>query len=137
MGTNDLRSRTFSSLQSLKIIFMKTILSKRYLFLIALISLFLSCSNSAEVLVVKSPNGNHKLTFVVSSDGTPTYQVHSFGKEVITSSKLGFAFTNQDSLHTNFKIIGVKNKEADTTWSQPWGEFEFIRDHHNELRVEL
>lgn len=116
---------------------MKTILTKRNLFLIAFISLLFSCTNSAEVLVVKSPNGNHKLTFVISEEGTPTYQVHSFGKEVIASSKLGFAFTNQDSLHTNFKIIGVKNKEADTIWSPPWGEFEFIRDHHNELRVDL
>lgn len=116
---------------------METKIFKKHLFLIALISLCFSCSNSTEVLVVKSPNGNHKLTFVVSPEGTPTYQVHSFGKEVIEPSKLGFTFTNQDSLNTGFKIIGVKNNKMDTTWSQPWGEFEVIRDYHNELRVEL
>lgn len=113
----------------------KTVTS--YFILIVLISIFFSCSNSPEVLAIKSPNGNHKLTFSISKDGTPSYKVHSFGREVLKSSRLGFVLSNQDSLNTNFNIIKTDSKTVDTTWTQPWGEFEVIRDHHNELSVQL
>lgn len=116
---------------------MKARILKRKILQILIITHFLSCTKSNEVLVVESPNGKHKLTFTLTAEGTPTYQIHSFGKKVTTPSNLGFAFINQDSLNTGFEIKAFQRKEVDTSWTQPWGEFEVIRDYHNELVVKL
>ncbi|MDG3581136.1 glycoside hydrolase family 97 protein [Galbibacter pacificus] len=110
---------------------------QRNVLFLTLIGLCLSCTKPVNEILVSSPNGNHQLLFKLSTKGEPLYQINSNGKKVITPSKLGVAFVNQDSLNSGFELLGVEKNSVDTTWNQSWGEFEFIRDHHNELIVHL
>ena len=40
-------------------------------------------------------------------------------------------------LEEEFHIAGEQRTAVDETWEQPWGEARFIRNHFNELLVEL
>lgn len=37
----------------------------------------------------------------------------------------------------NFKVVGIEQNSKNETWEQPWGEFRYVNDNHNELTVHL
>ncbi len=69
--------------------------------------------------------------------GVPYYQVSRSGQDVIKPSKLGFIFRDDEPLDQNLTISDSKSDNFDETWTQPWGEVKEIRNHYNELWVEL
>ena len=85
---------------------------------------------------VSSPDGRIQVTFVLE-DGVPYYAVSRSGKDVIKPSKLGFIFKDAEPLNQNLTVVESKLDSLDETWTQPWGEVEEIRNHYNELRVDL
>lgn len=87
-------------------------------------------------LRVLSPDGKIEVLFGLV-DGVPYYSVHREGKGIILPSRLGFTFLRDAPLDHNLHISGSEQTSHDETWTQPWGEVEIIRDHHNELRVQL
>jgi alpha-glucosidase len=87
-------------------------------------------------LRVSSPNARTQVTVDVRG-GALRYSVTRDGKPVITPSRLGFAFRNAPALSDNLGITGQSRATVDETWTQPWGETARVRDHHNELRVEV
>ncbi|HEX8905187.1 MAG TPA: glycoside hydrolase family 97 N-terminal domain-containing protein, partial [Longimicrobiaceae bacterium] len=93
-------------------------------------------SLAQEPLRVASPDGRNVVT-VATHDGGLYYAVDRGGKHVLLPSRLGFAFRGGDSLRSNLRITGSSRASADSTWTQPWGEVARVRDHHNELRVEV
>lgn len=85
---------------------------------------------------VASPDGRNVVT-VTARDGGVFYSVRRDGKPVLLPSRLGFAFRGGDSLRSALRITGTRRDSADVTWTQPWGEVARVRDHHNELRVQV
>jgi alpha-glucosidase len=85
---------------------------------------------------VSSPNAKVHVTLILR-EGVPYYTVIYSGKTVIGPSKLGFIFKDAAPLNHGLAIAGIERDSFDETWTQPWGEVKEIRNHYNELRVEL
>ena len=110
-----------------------------------------SVASGGEVL--KSPDGDIALTFELR-DGRPTYFVDFKGKQVIAPSGLGFDLFSESgrnsfdaqgkkagadalSLKDGFELVKTTRDSVDTSWEPVWGEESLIRDHYNEMSVEL
>ncbi|GAB6012706.1 glycoside hydrolase family 97 protein [Viscerimonas tarda] len=127
-----------------------------------IINILWMCLISASVIVaqeLKSPNGRASMTFSLSSEGSPTYTLDYKGQAVIKPSKLGLelmpegiqrtfddfapktAQTLKFDLRTNlfngFRIVDTKTSAFAETWQPVWGETKDIRNHYNELLVQL
>jgi alpha-glucosidase len=90
----------------------------------------------ASQLVVSSPSGQVAVTFTLDQ-GRPYYQV-AFGKSLLVRrSRLGFRLKDALPLEEGFRVANTRRRTADETWEQPWGEVRHIRNHFNELIVEL
>jgi alpha-glucosidase len=89
-----------------------------------------------EELRVASPDGRTEVTVAVR-EGLLQYSVRRDGRALLLPSRLGFAFRGADSLHRDLRVTGSARSTRDETWTQPWGEVARVRDHHNELRVDV
>lgn len=87
-------------------------------------------------LDVKSPNGNVVLHADVV-DGKPTYSVDYKNKKVIIPSTLGLELKDAENLTDGFKVKGWEESSFDETWTPVWGENKEIRNHYNEVLMEL
>ena len=113
---------------------------------------------SATEQVLESPDGNLRMTFTLTPDGTPQYALDYKGKAVVLPSPLGFELRGvikatklefgaktiskvderpTESLHDGFTVESVAHDACDTTWNPVWGEESEIRCHYNELTVNL
>ena len=90
----------------------------------------------AEAVQITSPGGGITVTVDVN-DGVPVYSMQYKGKSVINPSKLGLELTNAENLMSGFEIVNSTTSEFDETWQPVWGETKNIRNHYNELLVEL
>ncbi|WP_081211863.1 glycoside hydrolase family 97 protein [Salegentibacter sediminis] len=87
---------------------------------------------------IKSPDGNLEMNFNLQEDGTPVYSLNYKGQEVIKTSKLGLELKNDEhSLLAGFSIEDTATSHFDETWEPVWGEEKEIRNHYNELEVNL
>lgn len=93
-------------------------------------------SAPAGATVVKSPDGNVAVDVDVVG-GKPTYSMTYRSKPVIKPSTLGLELTDVPSLTDGFVITGTSTDSKDETWHPVWGENKDIRNHYNELLVEL
>jgi alpha-glucosidase len=90
----------------------------------------------ANQLVVSSPSGQVAVGFLLD-EGRPYYQV-AFGRtQVLRRSRLGFRLKDAAPLEDGFRVADARRRTVDETWEQPWGEARRIRNHFNELTVEL
>ena len=94
-------------------------------------------ATGAALAKAKSPDGRIEVTLTVDGDGRPLYTLARDGKPLIAPSRLGFLLTNAPKLERGLAIDSQATSRSDTTWKQPWGEWETIRDNHVELRVRL
>lgn len=92
---------------------------------------------SASAQKVSSPDGNLSVEFSLTGDGVPTYQVSFKGKQVIKPSTLGIELAEENSLMDKFRINKTSTSTFDETWQPVWGEEKEIRNHYNELFVEM
>ncbi|MEO0530409.1 MAG: glycoside hydrolase family 97 N-terminal domain-containing protein, partial [Planctomycetota bacterium] len=90
----------------------------------------------AATMTVESPDGRNVCTFTLD-EGRPTYSVTRDGKALVNASRMGFELVGAVSLAERFEVVGSEEASADNTWTQLWGECREVRDHHNELRIEL
>ena len=108
---------------------------------------------------LKSPDGRFEMAFSIEFGGQPTYELSFEGKKVIEKSSMGFRFkrevagrqeTFDNTRHTDaytidlkpdcfsfFEVKNTKTSSFDETWKPVWGEESEIRNHYNELLVEL
>lgn len=100
----------------------------------------------AAAQTVKSPNGNVALTFTLSDNGCPTYEMTYKGRAVVKPSHLGLELAkdrhaskgkDETDLMDGFKITDTRVSSFDETWKPVWGETATIRNHYNELEVDL
>ncbi|UCC98770.1 MAG: glycoside hydrolase family 97 N-terminal domain-containing protein [Phycisphaerales bacterium] len=91
--------------------------------------------------IVASPDGSVTVTFnVKDSHGQrdcPIYTVTYENQPIVTDSHLGFALKDAAPLETGFDIIDVSTSSSDSTYSLVYGERKNVRDHYNQLVVEL
>lgn len=92
--------------------------------------------NVMDELVVTSPREVLEVSFLLAND-KPYYAIRRGEQDVILPSKLGFVFKEAAPLNQDFVIAAHEETTFDETWTQPWGEVKEIRNHYNELRVEL
>ena len=94
---------------------------------------------------VKSPDGNISVTFSLQN-GVPTYEMSYKGKAVVKPSHLGLELAKdkhaskgdkETSLMDGFTETGSRQSTFDETWKPVWGQYANIRNHYNELEVDL
>ena len=83
-----------------------------------------------------SPDGRIAVETDINSNGHPVYSVTFDGKPVFKDSALGLKADEAD-----FTIVTTATPGEITThdseWNPVWGEFATIRDHYNEMPLEL
>jgi alpha-glucosidase len=84
-----------------------------------------------------SPDGSIAVTVKTDDNARPVYSITRRGKLLVAPSRLGFIFTDAPKFERNIQIVSVTHDKADSTWTQPWGEWRQIRDNHREMRVRL
>ena len=113
---------------------------KKYIILLGLLPMM------AAAQTVKSPNGNVSLTFSLSDKGQPTYEMKYKDKQVVNPSHLGLELARdkhaskgmeETDLMDGFKIKSTQTSSFDETWRPVWGETATIRNHYNEMAVNL
>ena len=127
-------------------------------------AVLIGCTNGensqiTDVNTLSSPDGKLEMSFHLTGDGTPEYTLDYDGRPVILSSGMGFELRgvlkaqkidyNADgtvsksdwkpceSLHDGFVVESVERSSHDETWTPVWGEEDSIRNHYNELAVNL
>ena len=127
-------------------------------------AVLIGCTNGknsqiTDVNTLSSPDGKLEMSFHLTGDGTPEYTLDYDGRPVILSSGMGFELRgvlkaqkidyNADgtvsksdwkpceSLHDGFTVESVERSSHDETWAPVWGEEDSIRNHYNELAVNL
>lgn len=98
--------------------------------------LFMICTMCANAVTVESPNTNIKLTFEVTN-GVPTYNLIYKNTQVIKDSHLGIELVDAAPMMDGFELLSSETSSFDETWQPVWGEIKNIRNHYNELLVEL
>ena len=115
-------------------------------FNIALMGLLMGMANLASAQTVTSPNGKIAVKFSLTGNGVPTYEMTYKGKEVVKPSHLGLELAkdkhaskgmDETSLMDGFQTTNTKTTTFDETWKPVWGETSTIRNHYNELEVDL
>ena len=101
---------------------------------------------AAAAQTVKSPDGNVAVTFSLTGNGVPTYEMKYKNREVVKPSHLGLDLAKdrhaskglrETSLMDGFTIADTKTSTFDETWTPVWGQYGKIRNNYNELAVDL
>ncbi len=100
----------------------------------------------AAAQTVKSPDGNIAVTFSLTGNGVPTYEMKYKNREVVKPSRLGLELAkdkhaskgfHETSLLDGFTIADTHTSTFDETWTPVWGQYSKIRNNYNELAVNL
>lgn len=95
---------------------------------------------------VKSPNGLVSVKFSLTGNGVPTYEMSYKGRAVVKPSRLGLELAKdkhaskglrETNLMDGFTIARTQRRTFDETWKPVWGETATIRNHYNEMAVNL
>ena len=91
--------------------------------------------------IVRSPNGNVVVTFDVRDAGNQrgclVYGVAYKNRPIVVDSRLGLALKDAPALEASFNINTISSSSNDSIYSPVYGERRIIRDHYNQLAVEL
>ena len=104
--------------------------------LLLMVTLIASLAPSSALAgTVSSPDGRLAVSVDVDHDGVPHYTVTRDGEALIDKSHLGFTLADADPLRRGFAIVSEGTATQNSEWELPWGERQFVVDHHNELTV--
>ena len=104
--------------------------------LMALTLMFLAVPANAETVAkLASPGDVVGVSVEVDGDGRVLYEVKRRGKAILAPSRLGFLFTDARKIERSLKFVSQSTRDEDGNWTQPWGEWQTIRNHFRELRV--
>lgn len=91
------------------------------------------CAFGADV--VTSPDGRLAATISIIN-GHPCYSLTIDGTEVVRPSRLGLRLAD-GTLGADVKVAARHRDSRDEQWVQPWGEDDTVRNHYNELALDL
>jgi glucan 1,4-alpha-glucosidase len=113
------------------------IMLKNIVILLSLIA-FVACQPTqvSQTAVLESPGKTVRIETGLSETGQPFYKLSFNGKEVVAQSLLGLDIQGQN-FKDGFKITGQSDRTVDQTWKPPYGEVAEIREHFNELTLNL
>lgn len=106
------------------------------LYVLLLFICFVSVHTMSREVAVSSPENINRIDFILDN-GIPYYTVTRFGIPVVQKSRLGFRLKDNPDLTDGFRLDNYSTTTHDETWTQIWGEKKNIRNHYNELRVDL
>jgi len=104
--------------------------------ILAALTILAGSSVWAESIRLESPDQRLALELELV-DGTAQYSLSLGQHPIIAPSRLGFQFRDAPPMDRGLSVKSISRLEHDEHWKQPWGECEWVRDLHNELRVEL
>jgi len=117
---------------------------KKYTFLICICILsfgFIPKCMAQTNLTLKSPDEKVVVKFGLKKIGEksncPVYSVSYRNLPVVVDSSLGLALKGAASLEAGFEIVKVTKSSHDNIWYPVYGERKKIRDHYNQLIVDL
>ncbi len=95
---------------------------------------------AASTVELKSPDGKVAVTFALKDVGTargcPFYRVAYQGRPVLADSRLGLELED-GALNQDLRIVRQSFSRQDATWRPVCAERATIRDHYNQLVVDL
>lgn len=93
---------------------------------------------TSEETVVSSPNDKIDMTFSLTENGTPQYELSFDGINIMEPSALGgFEFKDQDSLNRSFEVIDMSTETFEEEWTPEWGDKSSIQNNYEQLTVAL
>lgn len=101
-----------------------------------LYTILLAGALSASAAEIKSPSGEFLLKVDTDAAGVAVYSLSYKGKTIVRESRLGLT-ADEIGFDNGFSITGAETASVDQTWNPVWGEYAEIRDHYNELAVNL
>lgn len=110
---------------------------KQYTFTFLLFFFILHTANANDDGVIKVSMNKVHLEFKLDGNGQPQYTVFFGDKPVIRPSQMGFELINDAPFSKGFEIINSTQLVVDDRWKPVWGEVKEIRDHHQQLTVQL
>ena len=93
--------------------------------------LITSLISNAQMVTVKSPDGNIELS--AFADNGFTYMVNYKGKPVVLPSALSFRLKEPEAELRLFTVERIDSSVFDETWKPVWGEYSSIRNHYKEV----
>ena len=105
--------------------------------LLPLLSLTWLSAFAQQPISLSSPNRFIILTVRNTPTGEISYQVRYKNKPVVEPSSLGFTLSKPKVSLTRFSISAVDSSKKDETWKPVWGEVSQVRNHYNELTLNL
>jgi len=105
-------------------------------FIILFFLIFISCNKDSNIYLIKSPNGNIQLEFILDN-GSPYYKIDKNNIKIIEKSKLGIILKDEKKLDHNFKILNVQSNVYNSVWEPLYGEEKEIKNSYNELEIIL
>ncbi len=106
-------------------------------FLLLLIVCAFSARAWSDVVATAESPGKVLSVRVHLEDGALHYELLRFGKPVVAKSRLGLEMDGAPDFSSGFRLGQARKSDHDETWEQPWGEQRLIRDHHQQLSVDL
>ena len=94
-----------------------------------------SCLDSNIIAKSSSPDKSLKLELFYENNGV-YYSLYKNNKPIIDKSKLGL-MTDKFNFADNMQVLNVSKSAMDQEWTQVWGEQKIVRDHHNEVLIEV
>lgn len=101
---------------------------------LALVAALPALAGAAFGAELKSPDGRFQVTVAVR-DGAPAYRVSWKGEALITDSRLGLELDKAP--FGPLAVVGQKSTRHDETWAPAYGERSRVRDHYNQLTLDL
>jgi alpha-glucosidase len=85
-----------------------------------------------------SPSGHIMVTFEVGQDdGRISYDLAYRGRKVLSDSRLDLTLGDGTSFDRGLRVLKQQRRTHDETWKTVWGERAAVRDHYNQLSVDL
>jgi Glycoside hydrolase 97/Glycosyl-hydrolase 97 N-terminal/Glycosyl-hydrolase 97 C-terminal, oligomerisation len=86
---------------------------------------------------VSSPDRTIRVRVRLDDEGRAVYGVTHHGAPVLADSALGFHFQGAPPLAADLAVRSVRRDRHDAAWRPVWGEYKTIRNHYNELSLDL
>ena len=90
----------------------------------------------ASAVGISSPDASIRLEFDLDAQGRPTYAVSYKGSPLVAPALLGIE-ADEARFADGFRILSADSTSVDRSWTPVWGEYSSVRDHFNELAVNL
>jgi glucan 1,4-alpha-glucosidase len=99
-------------------------------FQLTLILFFTVLTNAQKT---ESPSQKISLSFNISSEGKPNYQINYLNKSIVNDSNLGIQLKEMPALEGGFSLINVESKPINETWKPVLGEQAIITNKYNQI----